>query len=360
MSTSHVYIIAEAGVNHNGSLSTAKKLVDAAADSGADAVKFQTFRSESMTSAKAPKADYQKASSNSAESQLDMLRRLELKEDDFRTLNEYCVLRDVQFLSSPFDLESVDLLTRALGLTRVKLPSGEITNAPLLLKIAQSGSSVIVSTGMSTLAEVEMALSVLAFGYAGEHAPPSRENFCASYRTAAGRRSLEKKVVLMQCTTEYPAPFPDVNLLAMDTLAATFELPVGVSDHTPGIEVAIAAVARGATFVEKHLTLDKNMPGPDHSASLVPNEFKSMAEAIRNIEEAFGSAQKAPALSELKNRDIVRKSLVAAKRIQEGELFTEQNLVCKRPGTGVSPMQYWELLGKTSGRDYDGDEMVVI
>ena len=354
----HTYIIAEAGVNHNGSIDMAKQLVDVAAHAGADAVKFQTFKAEMVVSKHAPKADYQKKTTVENESQLDMVRKLELGEAAHRVLIEYCRSKGIEFLSTPFDFGSIDLLIRKLDLPRIKIPSGEITNGPYLLHIARTGKPVILSTGMSTLSEIETALGILAFGYVPSKEQPSLRRFRDTFCSEQGRTVLKEKVTLLHCTTEYPAPFEEVNLKAMATMHSAFGLPVGLSDHTPGIAVPVAAVALGAAVIEKHFTLDKNLPGPDHKASLEPDELKWMVSSIRHIEAALGSGQKVPTRSELKNRDIARKSLVTAKRIEAGELFSSENLTMKRPGTGVSPMRYWEFIGEKAKRNYDSDELI--
>lgn len=359
MQAHRTYIIAEAGVNHNGSLAIAKKLVEVAAEAGADAVKFQTFKADRLVSRMAAKAEYQTRTTDVAESQHEMIRKLELDELAHETLIEHCMVCGIQFLSTPFDLESLDLLSGRFGLPCIKIPSGDITNAPLLLKIAQTGKPVILSTGMSTLGEIEDALGVLAFGYL-DNREPSIAVFRAIYCSAEGQTILQDKVTLLHCTTEYPAPLEDVNLKVMDTLRSAFGLPVGYSDHTEGITVPIAAVARGAVVIEKHFTLDRNLPGPDHKASLEPAELKQMVAAIRIVEQSLGSSRKHPAASELKNMCVARKSLVAAATISAGEPFTVDNLAVKRPGNGLSPMRYWELLNRKTGRDFSADEVVSI
>jgi N-acetylneuraminate synthase len=352
-----VFIIAEAGVNHNGDLHLAKQLIDVAAEAGANAVKFQTFRAEQLVSRNAPKAEYQTRTTDQAESQFEMLRRLELTETEHEVLIAHARVRGIVFLSSSFDVPSLHLLTRRFGLQTIKIPSGEITNAPFLLAIARAAQRVIVSTGMSTLAGVEAALGVLAFGFtAPVIATPQRGDFEQAFASAAGQQALQDRVTLLHCTTEYPSPFGEVNLLAMDTMATAFGLPVGYSDHTPGIHISLAAVARGAQVIEKHFTLDRNLPGPDHKASLEPGELRELVRQIREIEEALGDGIKRPTASEWKNRDVACKSLVAAKAIQAGEIFTEENLTCKRPGTGVSPFAYWQALGQTAKRSYNTDE----
>ena len=329
------FIIAEAGVNHNGSLELAKNLVDAAIETGADAVKFQTFKAERIVSKNAEKAAYQIQTTNATESQLDMIRRLELSTTAHKELLQYCGEKEIQFLSSPFDLESIDLLA-SLGLTIFKIPSGEITNLPYLRKVGVLKKEIILSTGMADLGEIEDALDVLM------EAGTELEN-----------------ITVLHCNTEYPTPFEDVNLRAMLTIKAAFPgLQVGYSDHTRGIEVSIAAVAMGATIIEKHFTLDKNMEGPDHKASLEPDELKAMVNAIRNIEKALGNGIKKPSPSELKNKAIVRKSIVAERDIRNREAFTEENLTVKRPGTGICPMRWDEVIGQVAQKDYEKDELI--
>lgn len=359
MQAHHTYIIAEAGVNHNGSLDMAKKLVEVAAAAGADAVKFQTFKADALVSRLAPKAEYQIRTTDAAESQHEMIRKLELDELAHETLIEYCRVCGIEFLSTPFDLESLDLLSGRFNLSCIKIPSGDITNAPLLLRIAQTGKPVILSTGMSTLGEIEDALGVLAFGYL-DNREPSIASFRAAYCSVLGQTKLQDKVTILHCTTEYPAPLEDVNLKVIDTMRSAFGLRVGYSDHTEGIAVPIAAVARGAVVIEKHFTLDRSLPGPDHKASLEPAELKQMVSAIRMVEQALGSGKKHPAPSELKNMSVARKSLVAAAAISSGELFTTENLTVKRPGNGLSPMRYWELLNRKSSRDFSADEAVCL
>lgn len=325
-------IIAEAGVNHNGSLDLAKKLVDVAKASGADIVKFQTFISENAVSKMAQKADYQKQETPSGESQLEMVKKLELKFNEFVELKKYCTEKDIEFLSTAFDFESIDFLA-GLGMSLWKIPSGEITNLPYLIKIARLGQPIILSTGMCTMGEIHLAITILKEHGAGE-------------------------ITLLHCTTEYPAPFRDVNLRALSSIKEEFGVKVGYSDHTSGIEVAIAAVAIGAEVIEKHFTLDRNMEGPDHKASLEPEELKAMVEAIRNIEQALGDGIKKPAESEKKNIIIARKSIIARKNIKAGEVLSEENLTVKRPGDGISPMKWFEVLGTKAKRDFKEDEMI--
>ena len=357
MST-RVLVIAGAGVNHNGSLKLARRLVEEAAAAGADIVKFQTFKADALTTAAAPKAAYQKRTTGDADSQREMLRWLELDEASHRSLHQHCEDHGIEFLSTAFDLESVSLLADRLGVRRMKIPSGEIVNGPLLLAVARTGLPTILSTGMSTLDEIEEALGVLAFGLLGEPGAPGRKTFAEAFASDAGRRALAEKVSILQCTTEYPTPPGDVNLRAMDTLAKRFGLPVGLSDHTAELHVAVAAVARGARILEKHFTLDRTLEGPDHAASLEPAGFAELVRQIRDVELALGSGEKKPAPSELPNRAIARGSLVAARPITAGELFNERNVTVKRPGTGRSPMDLWEILGRPAPRAFDVDEAI--
>ena len=351
-------IVAEAGDNHNGSIKMAKELIDAAVEAEADIVKFQTFRSEEVISRFAPKAEYQTITTDSSESQLDMVKKLELSNDEHKQLVQYCRQKGIKFLSTPFDIPSIQFLVDELHVEMLKIPSGEITSGPLLLKAAQTNKKIILSTGMSTLAEVEQALGVLAFGYMHLQEKPAREIFQQAYCSSLGQAILKEKVQLLHCTTEYPAPSVDVNLAVMDTLRQAFGLPVGFSDHTQGIAVAIAAVALGACIIEKHFTLDKELPGPDHRASLDPQELKAMVQAIRQVEQAIGQSLKIPAPSEIKNKPIARKSLVARCAIFEGDIFTEANITFKRPGIGISPMEYWNIMGKKAKRLYLDDEVI--
>ena len=355
----NTFIIAEAGVNHNGSLDRALALVDVAANAGADAVKFQTFQSEAVISRHAVKAEYQVRNTGDNESQLEMVKRLELDLSAHKQLIRRCEMRNIQFLSTPFDLPSVDMLVTDLKVPRIKVASGEITNAPLLLRVAHSGLPVILSTGMSLLGDIEDALGVLALGYLQASEVPSIAGFRQAFMSREGQHQLQEKVTLLHCTTEYPSPFEDVNLLAMDTMAKAFGLPVGLSDHTVGYSVPIAAVARGACIIEKHFTQDRSLPGPDHKASLEPGELAAMVTAIREVEQAMGAPRKLIAPSEAKNQAIARKSLVALQAIRKGEPFTSENLGAKRPGTGISPIRYWEFLEKRATRDYGVDEAIV-
>ena len=327
-------IIAEAGVNHNGDLQIAKQLIDVAADAGADLVKFQTFSADRLVTAYAKKADYQKHTTNATESQYQMLRRLELDSDMHYMLMEYCGRRGIGFFSSGFDIQSIDLLV-SLGQKYFKIPSGEITNLPYLRHIGALDRHVLLSTGMATLGEVEAAIAAL------EMAGTARQN-----------------MVVLHCTTEYPAPMSEVNLRAMQSMGNALGVAVGYSDHTVGIEVSVAAVALGAQVIEKHFTLDRSLPGPDHKASLEPTELDALVKAIRNVETALGNGVKCPTPSELKNRPIARKSLVAAVPITRGEVFSMQNITAKRPGTGISPMRWDEILGRLAQRDYAANEQI--
>ena len=344
--TDRCLIIAEAGVNHNGSLDMALQLVDAAAEAGADLVKFQTFRAAELASQIAPKASYQKRSSDAGESQLDMLRRLELGQDAHRTLIDHCMTRGIGFLSTPFDQPSLDFLTRDLGLGLIKFGSGELTNAPLLLAGGRSGAKIILSTGMGTLSEVEEALGVLAYGMTGGTAP-CRANFASVLQDAAAWDLLRQRVTLLHCTTEYPAPVNETNLRVLETLRRAFTLDVGYSDHTPGNAVSFAAVALGATVIEKHFTLDRTLPGPDHAASLEPAELTSLVSGIRAIGLAMGTGIKQPGKAELANRVVARKSLIAARDLPAGHVLTEADMRAKRPGGGISAMEFWDAQGQT-------------
>ena len=357
-----IFIIAEAGVNHNGSLDFAKKMVDAAKASAANAVKFQTFRTEDFVCKHAPKADYQIRATSDAESQYLMLKSLELSENAQIDLLNYCKKQNILFLSSPFDLRSADFLMHDLNLSLLKLGSGEITNLPLLLKIAKASVSLILSTGMSTMGDVENALAVLSFGYlfSNNQGIPSLEHCLAVYQSDEGQKILREKVALLHCITEYPAPVKNVNLKAMNTLRQAFNLTVGYSDHTLGLTVPIASAALGAQIIEKHFTLDKTMKGPDHQASLTPEELTQMVVAIRDVEKSLGHGQKISTEQELNNSQVARKSIVALQKIKCGDLFSEENIGCKRPGTGISPMQLGQFNGRHAEQDYKPDELIGI
>ena len=353
-------IIAEAGVNHNGDEKLAFELVDVAHQAGADIVKFQTFKAKNLVTEEAKQADYQVTNTQKQESQLAMLSRLELSYDAHHELVKHCEKLGIEFLSTAFDSESLDFLVNDLGLTRLKLPSGELTNAPLVLEHARTGCDLIVSTGMATLSEIETALGVIAFGYTSDDsATPSVQAFQEAYASDEGQQALKSKVTILHCTTEYPAPMEEINLKAMDTLGRAFDLPAGYSDHSQGITIPIAAVARGAVLIEKHFTLDNNMEGPDHKASLEPQDLTAMVSAIRQVEKALGSRVKTPTVSEVKNKAVARKSLVAARDINEGEVFSPENMTIKRPGDGMSPYRYWDMLERTASKAYRAGELIL-
>lgn len=326
-----VYIIAEAGVNHNGSFKLACKMIDAAKKAGADCIKFQTFKAQNLVSHKAQKAEYQKSVTGNG-SQQDMLEGLELSYDEFLLLKKYCDKTDICFLSTPFDLESIKFLN-SIDMPFWKIPSGEVTNLPYLLAIAKTEKPVVMSTGMCGIEDIREAIKVL-------------------------RNNGTKEIKLLHCNTEYPTPFEDVNLKAMQTIKKIFQVETGYSDHTKGIEVSIAAAALGAVIIEKHFTLNRNMEGPDHKASLEPREFTAMVSGIRNIEKAMGAGYKVPSPSEEKNIAAARKSIVAKKRIKAGEVFTEENITVKRPGTGISPMRWFDILGTVAIQDFEEDELI--
>ncbi|HBY86099.1 MAG TPA: N-acetylneuraminate synthase [Colwellia sp.] len=352
-------IIAEAGVNHNGNESLAFKLVDAAYEAGADIVKFQTFKASKLVTANAKQAVYQIKNTQKEESQLAMLSRLELSFEVHIELIKYCNKLGIEFLSTAFDSDSLKFLVNELKLKKLKIPSGDLTNAPLLLEHAQTGCDLIVSTGMATLAEIETALGVIAFGYTAKSKDkPGRQAFEKAYISELGQKKLKEKVTVLHCTTEYPAPVEDINLNAMDTIANAFKLNIGYSDHSTGIYIPVAAVARGATTIEKHFTLDKDMEGPDHKASLEPEELKNMIGAIRKIELALGDGIKGPRPSEIKNKYVGRKSLVASKQIGIGDVLCDENIDIKRPGNGMNPIHYWELLNKASTKSYEVGDLI--
>ncbi len=331
----HTIIIAEAGVNHNGSIELAKLLIDEAVESGVDYIKFQTFKSENLVTRTAKQADYQKKNiGDSDNSQYNMLKELELSEEQHFELIEYCNKKGIKFFSTAFDMDSIDFLT-SLNLGLWKIPSGELTNYPYVKKIASFGEPVILSTGMSSTEEISDTVNLLVS--------------CGLPK---------EKITILHCNTEYPTPMCDVNLLAMNSIKKRFQTEIGYSDHTVGIEVPIAAVALGAKVIEKHFTLDRNLPGPDHKASLEPSELKAMVSAIRNIEQALGSEEKKVSSSEMKNKAVARKSIVAAKAIKAGEMFSEENLTVKRPGIGISPMKWESVIGQVAIRDFEQDELI--
>jgi N,N'-diacetyllegionaminate synthase len=334
MNQNQILIIAEAGVNHNGSLETAKQLVDVASEAGADMVKFQTFSADRLVTISANKAEYQNQTTDVSESQHAMIRKLELSREMHEDIIAYCKQRNIEFFSTGFDIQSIDLLFE-LGLNQFKIPSGEITNLPYLRHIGKLSKPVILSTGMANLEEIEDALEVLEISGTNR-----------------------KQITVLHCNTEYPTPMKDVNMKAMLSIRDTLGVAIGYSDHTLGIEVPVAAVALGATVIEKHFTLDRNLTGPDHKASLEPEELKAMVQAIRNIEKALGDGIKRPSASETKNKPISRKSIVAANPIKAGESFTNKNLTVKRPGIGISPMRWDEVIGRSAIRDFEADELV--
>lgn len=327
-------IIAEAGVNHNGDIEIAKKLIDAASEAGADYVKFQTFKAEKLVNKNAEKAEYQKENSGATESQFEMLKKLEIDEEAHLILQNYCKVRNIKFLSTAFDLDSIYLLQK-LDIDLFKIPSGEITNYPYIQKIGLQNKPIIISSGMSTLEDIQAALETLI------EVGVDKNN-----------------VTILHCSTEYPTPFQNVNLTAMNTIKDTFDVKVGYSDHTLGIEIPIAAVAMGATVIEKHFTLDKTMEGPDHKASLEPNELKQMVTSIRNIEKSFGNGEKIPSETEIKNLQVSRKSIHAKCDIKIGDIFSDDNLIAKRPGTGVSPMKWKDIIGTTANKNYKADDIL--
>lgn len=330
-------IIAEAGVNHNGDIGLAKKLIAAAAAAGADLVKFQTFSAKKLVSSSAPKAEYQRKTTENSESQLEMIQKLELSREDHAVLIQECSAHGIGFFSTAFDFQSFDLLMGLGCLEQIKIPSGELTNLPLLRYMSRFGKPLLLSTGMANLGEIEAAIEAVEAAGTPRH-----------------------MITVLHCTTEYPTPMEDVNLRAMVAMKKAFGVSTGYSDHTAGIEIPIAAVALGATVIEKHFTLDRNLPGPDHIASLEPHELKAMVEGIRNVERALGDGVKRPSPSELKNKPIARKSLVAIRPIRAGEAFSAKNMAAKRPGTGLSPMRWDEVIGRIATKDFAVDELITL
>lgn len=351
------FVIAEAGVNHNGSLEQALRLVDVAAEAGADAVKFQTFEAAKLVTSKAEKAAYQVANTGDSGSQQTMLAALELSRSDHQVLLERCREKRIAFMSTAFDSDSLNFIA-ALSVPMLKIPSGDITCGPLLLQAARLGRPIALSTGMSTLAEIEDALGLLAFGMTREREPVGRADYQAAWWDSSARALLAERVTLLHCVTQYPAAPASVNLRAMDTLASAFGLPVGYSDHTLGIEVALAAVARGASIIEKHFTLDRSLPGPDHAASLEPAELAQLVNSVRNINLALGLPLKTPSRDEVQNRTVARRSLTAACQINSGDMLGTAMLTSKRPGDGLSPMYYWDVLGRPARRNYAPDDHI--
>ena len=353
-----VLVISEAGVNHNGNRDAAFELVEAAAGAGADAVKFQVFHTENLITDIAEKAEYQKETTDKEETQFSMLKRLELSHDIFRELAVYCEKIGIRFIATAFDSDSLAFLSLDLGLPVLKIPSGEITNGPLLLEHARTGRDLIVSTGMSTLEEVRDALAILAFGLTKQSGGPTYESARMAFESTVGKDRLKAKVTLLHCTSEYPAPIEDINLRAMETMRKEFNIDVGYSDHSDGLVVPIAAVSLGATVIEKHFTLDKLGEGPDHRASIEPSELKILVQNIRITETIIGNGEKVVQGSEKGNRELVRKSVVAKTTIKKGEKFSLDNITVKRPGSGRNPMEFWNILGEKASRNFQRDDIV--
>lgn len=352
------YIIAEAGVNHNGSLTLAKKLANVAKSAGADAVKFQTFKTENVVTRHARQANYQIQNLGEVSSQFSMLKKLELSFEQFVTLKNYCDELGIEFLSTPFDHESVHFLIDELELSQIKIPSGELTNAPFLHYIATRGKQMILSTGMATIEEIHEALSFIAYGLLKPDEEIALDQVKSLYNTTDAKQVLGKHVQLLHCTTQYPAPIESINLNAIKKMKEVFQLPIGLSDHSEGIHIPIAAVAMGARVIEKHFTLDKTMEGPDHIASLNPTELKKMVDQVRDIENSFGNGEKIPTSAELQNVIASRRSLVAKMPIKAGEFFTPHNLTTKRPGYGKSPSLYWNYIGQPASKNYEADQLI--
>lgn len=352
------YIIAEAGVNHNGSLDLAFALVDSAVEAKVDAVKFQTFKTENLVTKIAKQAIYQMENIGTETSQFEMLKKLELPHEAFVQLKNYCDKKQIEFLSTPFDRESVDFLIDKLKIKTVKIPSGELTNAPFIHYIATKRKPIILSTGMATMADIHEALSFIAYGLAYPSQKVDVESVQQFYLTSEAKNLLNEYVTILHCTTQYPTPYGDVNLRAMNYLKEELQVAIGLSDHSEGIYTSVGAVALGAKIIEKHFTISRKLPGPDHLASLEPDELKEMVQAIRVIEQTLGDRCKRPTVNEVKNQIAARKSLVASKTIQVGEIFTEENLTVKRPGSGMEPSKLWSLLGKLSSKQYEEDMLI--
>lgn len=352
------YIIAEIGVNHNGSMDYAFKLIDKAVKAKANAVKFQTFKTENLVTKESKQADYQIINIGTETSQYEMLKELELTNHQFKKLKKYCDDKNIEFLSTPFDEESVDFLINEIGVSRLKISSGELNNTPFLHYVATKQKPIILSTGMATIDEIHESLSYIAYGLAKPKEPVQIENVKIFYETKEAKTTLKRYVTILQCTSEYPTEFSNVNLRSMDYLKEELELNIGLSDHSVGIHVPIAAVAKEAVIIEKHFTLSRDLPGPDHNSSLEPDELSLMVEAIRNIEKSLGENAKKPTLSELKTRKVVRRSLVAKSEIKIGEKFTKNNLSTKRIGNGLPPAYYWSLLGKIANKSYEKDDLI--
>lgn len=352
-----IFFIAEIGVNHNGNIEEAIRLIDAAKESGADAVKFQTYRADDLVTRSAEKASYQKENTSSSQSQFEMLKELELSKGDHFKLNEYSSQAGIEFMSSAFDVQSLHFLTEEIGIKKIKIPSGEITNSKLLLACGQSKKDIILSTGMSVLSEIDDALGVLAFGLT-DGKNPSLKNFRSAYRSESGKEMLENKMTLLHCTTEYPTANDQVNLNVIETLRKRYQLKVGLSDHSVGNLASLVAIGMGVSVIEKHFTLDKSAIGPDHKASMEPEELKELVTLIKEVETILGSSEKLPTKGENDNASVARKSLVAQTRISKGERFSKENIEIKRPGNGISPMHYFDYLGKFSDIDYVQDDLI--
>ena len=353
----NIFIVAEVGVNHNGSLKIAKKLIDAAKSSGANAVKFQTFHSETLVTKKASKASYQKKRTLKNESQYQMLKKLELSKEKHKELLKYCKKKRIEFMSTAFDINSLEFLSNELNLKKYKISSSEITNTPLLIEFARKKRHIILSTGMSNIKEIELALGAIAFGFL-KLSKPGKEKFIQAYQSKEGKKFLNKYVSLLHCTSDYPAKINNLNLNCIKTLKNKFRLNVGYSDHSLGTIASLIAVAMGATIIEKHITLDKNLPGPDHSASLDIEEFRDLVKQIKIVEKIKGSYEKKPTKNELKIKKLVRKSIHASKKIKKGDLFSKNNITTKRPGNGLDPSKIWDFMGRESSKDFNKDEKI--
>ncbi len=355
---SKIKIIAEAGVNHNGNKDLALNLIDAASDSGADIIKFQSFSAERLVSLEAPKADYQIINTNKDESQFEMLKKLELSKRDYICLKNRCEEKGIEFLSTPFDEKNLEFLID-LGIKRIKIPSGEITNGPLILTAARSGLPLIISTGMSDIEEINRALAVVVFGVIEPlKSKPNKDILNRIIKSKEFKKVIKDNVTLLHCTTEYPAPYSSVNLKAMNALRNYFGTKVGYSDHTKGTVISIAAASLGASIIEKHITLSRNFSGPDHLSSIEPSELIELVKNIRIIETSIGNGEKILQKCELKNKIIARKSLFAHKDIKKGEIFSQENIIAKRPGNGVTPMDYWDLIGTKTSKDYSFGDLL--
>lgn len=352
------YIIAEAGVNHNGSFEMAKQLVDVAKKSGVDAVKFQTFRTENLVTDDAKQADYQVSNLGEETTQFEMLKELELSYEEFFKLKKYCDILEIEFLSTPFDFESVDFLIDQLEMKKVKISSGELTNSPFIHYIATKQKPMIVSTGMATMEEIHVALSFIAYGLAFPTKRVMVKEVLKFYKTKRAKELLQTYVTVLHCTTEYPAQYDSINLRVLQEMKKELKIPIGFSDHSEGITIPIAATTFGIAVIEKHFTLSRNLEGPDHRASLEPKELKEMVKAIRTVEKSLGFSDKKPSKIELENRIAARKSLVAKIPIQSGEVITEKHLTVKRPGNGMSPNTFWEIIGKRSTNSYEKDALI--